>query len=91
MKQKILFLALLFCSSTVFGQTTTLTYTNAGLGSNCNIFNPTVTLNNIQHLSRAGGVTYTGGNNNGLVLESIPSGQTAGGTAFVVNLCHCWC
>ena len=86
MKQKIFYCTLIaICSLTAFSQTTTITYTNANLGSNCNIFNPGISVGGLTHQSRAGGVSYLGGAGNGLSLASIPSGPSNGGTAFVIS------
>lgn len=64
-------------------QTTTFNYVNTNLGSKCNVFSPSVNVNNVAHASHAGGVAWN--SSNGLQLYTYPSGSSAGGTAFTIN------
>lgn len=64
-------------------QTTTFDYLSNNLGTNCNIFNPSVNISSVAHASLAGGVSYS--STYGLQLSTVPSGQTAGRTAFTIN------
>lgn len=84
MKQKIFYLTLItIFSLKVFSQTTSITYSNANLGSNCNVFSSGVSVNGVAHQSRAGGVSYSNGN--GISLFTYPSGPTPGGSAYVIQ------
>jgi len=84
MKQKIFcWLTITLLSIRVFGQTTTINYSGATLGSNCNVFSPSVSVNNVVHQSLASGVSFTSGT--GILLPTVPSGPTAGGTAYVIQ------
>jgi hypothetical protein len=63
--------------------TTTLDYLNTNLGSACNVFNPSVTINSVAHHSYAGGATWS--STFGLQLPTIPSGANPAGTAIYLN------
>lgn len=64
-------------------QTTTFNYVSTNLGTNCNVFSPSVNVSSVAHVSRAGGVSYS--SFYGLQLSTIPTGPNSGGTAFYIN------
>jgi hypothetical protein len=66
------------------GQTTTINYLTSGLStSSCNVFNPSATINGVQHTARAGGVTFN--TSFGIGLATTPQSSPPGGTAYVIN------
>ena len=64
-------------------QNKTFDYLNAGLANDCNIFDPTVTIDGALHTSWAGGVTFNAANGIGLATQKKNSPPTA--TAFKIN------
>lgn len=71
-------------SLSAHSQITTIDYPSSSLSTSaCNVFNPAVDVNNITHQSHAGGVAFD--STNGIILSTIPSGQGAGGTAYVIQ------
>ena len=73
----------LFCSY-LSAQTTTFDYKSGSFStSDCNIFDPPVTVSNVEHSSRAGGVSFS--SSDGLLLSTTPQANTPGGTAFAIK------
>lgn len=65
-------------------QTTTINYLSSGLSTtSCNVFNPSATINGVQHTARAGGVTFN--TSFGIGLATTPQANPPGGTAYVIN------
>jgi hypothetical protein len=64
-------------------QTTTFNYLSTNLGTSCKVFSPSVNISSIPHVALAGGVGWS--STDGLQLSTIPSGPSAGGTAFTIN------
>ncbi len=76
------FLWLITHSVISYTQTTTINYLTSGLSTTaCNVFNPHVIINNTDHTSYAGGVSFD--TTHGLFLATSPLASPPGATAFV--------
>ena len=75
MKKKI-FKAIFLLTAIVYanismGQTTTFDYLNTTLSTNCNVFNPPLSISAFTHSSLAGGVNFS--TSTGLFLGTTPT------------------
>lgn len=78
------FITVAFFTLTGFSQTTTINYLSSGLSTSaCNVFSSSVNINGVQHYSHAGGVTLN--TTNGIILTTVPTGSSAGGTAYIIQ------
>lgn len=78
------FITVAFFTLTGFSQTTTINYLSSGLSTSaCNVFSSSVNINGVQHYSHAGGVTFN--TTNGIILTTVPTGSSAGGTAYIIQ------
>jgi hypothetical protein len=75
-------LSLLLLTSQLHAQTANISYIGTSL-SGCNVFNPPVYVGGKVHNSHAGAVTFASGQ--GIRLNTIPFGATAGGTAYYIS------
>lgn len=65
-------------------QTITINYLTSSLSTSaCNVFNPSVGVSGVTHSSLAGGVSFDA--TNGIKVSTVPSGSSAGGTAFIIQ------
>lgn len=77
-------LGILAISNFASSQTTTINYLTSGLSTtSCNVFNPSATINGVQHSAHAGGVTFN--SSSGIGLSTSPQASPPAGTAYVIN------
>lgn len=80
----IYLIGILFTGCLANSQTITINYLTSGLSTSaCNVFNPVVTINGVQHTSYVGGVTFN--TTDGIILSTTPQANPPGGTAYVIN------